>query len=451
VKYIIIRPYYGTTVSGDTAGDFGHMDLSGNVTPDMGLVLGASAMHKFGKEVIVYDNNATKTFNSRFFEEIIVGDNDEFIIKSCLSTFYCDVLFAKELKERYPMNKIHFVGHIAIQMSDWIRDNCRFIDYIANEKTEVYLYKIGKDADISDVTINDFPTVNYRLFPYMNYQERFGKNIAYLLSSDGCTNGCLYCPYKMLHRSKMAYRDIEKIIDDLKEVLGLGISLVQFRDPYFTYDRDRVINLCTRIIEEQIEIDWYCETYATSLDADLVKLMKKAGCKLIMFGIESAKVEQLKQMGRKADDYTIYKSTVDMIADIGVDTMGFYIIGMNNDTLDDLNDTYFLSERLNTTFVQYSVFIDYQQTINAMRKGDYQYFVPLSNSMYKSKCNIPQRDLVNLSGLLEFVYYLRRFGLKKEYELLKYFEAKIKLNDKSGKKVIEKIDELLKNSNASIS
>ena len=355
---------------------------------------------------------------------------------------YNDILFAKEIKSIYPNNKIHFIGHIASQMNEWIKENCSFIDYVSKDRTEVYLYKLGNNIEDNRITINDFPTINYKLFPYEVYQEKLGKRIAYLLSSEGCKNGCSYCPYKMLHNHNFAYRDIDKVINDLKEISFLGIELVQFRDPFFTYDTQRVMDICNRIISEKIKIRWYCETCLSSINSNLVKLMKDAGCELIMFGIEAAKVDNLKKMGRKTSEYEEYKEKISFIKEVGIDTMAFYIIGMNNETWEDIQNTYYYSEKLNTTFVQYSVFIDYQETIAEMKSSNYKYYRPLSNSMSKSKCEISQNDLVALSNLFEFTYYLKRFGLKKNFEMLKYNTIKFKQNRKKGELVLNEIENI---------
>jgi radical SAM superfamily enzyme YgiQ (UPF0313 family) len=78
---------------------------------------------------------------------------------------------------------------------------------------------------------------------------------------------------------------------ELKEQHGVGF--INFYDDNFTLKRGRVVEICNEIIARGLDIEWKCEGRVDSVDEELLTLMRRAGCRVVAYGVESANPETL--------------------------------------------------------------------------------------------------------------------------------------------------------------
>jgi anaerobic magnesium-protoporphyrin IX monomethyl ester cyclase len=55
----------------------------------------------------------------------------------------------------------------------------------------------------------------------------------------------------------------------------------------FTVSRDQVMELCEFLIQEKLNIKWTSNSRVDYVDEEMLKMMARAGCWLISWGIES--------------------------------------------------------------------------------------------------------------------------------------------------------------------
>jgi radical SAM superfamily enzyme YgiQ (UPF0313 family) len=72
-----------------------------------------------------------------------------------------------------------------------------------------------------------------------------------------------------------------------------------FIDLEFTLKRDFTVELCNKLIKNNISIRWTCQTRADTVDMDLLKLMKRAGCRIIHFGVETGSERIMEIINKK--------------------------------------------------------------------------------------------------------------------------------------------------------
>ncbi|MFH1430838.1 MAG: hypothetical protein ABIG37_00005, partial [Nanoarchaeota archaeon] len=66
------------------------------------------------------------------------------------------------------------------------------------------------------------------------------------------------------------------------------VDFINFIDDAFTINKKRLMELCDLFIESKTQIKWSCGTRVDFLDREMIGKMKKAGCKLIILGIETS-------------------------------------------------------------------------------------------------------------------------------------------------------------------
>ena len=119
---------------------------------------------------------------------------------------------------------------------------------------------------------------------------------ALLYVGKGCPFGCMYCN---VAKTKYSDRSPENIIKELKILKKIGnVKYIWFFDEIFTINRKRVIELCERILEEDINIKWFCDARVDLVDEELLKIMRKGGCIGISYGVESGSQKILNNMNK---------------------------------------------------------------------------------------------------------------------------------------------------------
>ncbi len=357
MKLLLIRPYYGITIHSDMHGDLGIADCYTHVFPDISFVLSATVASKNKSvELDVIDANAEKLLPKDVFLKLR-GPYDLIVIKAAAPSVRYDIEFSRGLKQRYPDSRLVFGGHVAKVLQKWIKDNVPEIDDVSYEPLEYYIYKLLNKT--STVKLNDLPSPDYSLLPYQAFKDFNGVERASLYMSRGCTTGCTYCPHFAFYGKEIDSRSVEKVIEDIRELIKLGIRNIEFKDQFFAIRRDMVVELCRLIIENKLDIKWRCQTRLEVLDKELIDLMVKSGLEILFFGVESASDETLRSFNRPANNAAHMRELIKYLNRKGVATIAFYIIGFPEDTWESIYDTFKLSTKLKSTSVSFFIYNPY--------------------------------------------------------------------------------------------
>ncbi len=216
--------------------------------------------------------------------------------------------------------------------------------------------------------INNLPFPDRRLIDISSYKSfiTYSNPTITLMTSRGCAFNCYYCnSIERAHKVRMVSAD--KVVSELKDCISLGVRDFLFFDENFTYDVKRVEDICRRIIDEKLKIRWHCRSRADmKLEPELLKLMKKAGCRLMQFGIETASL-RLQKLINKNLNLDNVKRTLKMVKDAGILTYGNFMLGLPTETEDEM--------RMTATF----------PIENDMDYASFSIFIPLPDSVFYAK------------------------------------------------------------------
>ncbi|RIK39917.1 MAG: hypothetical protein DCC57_19880 [Chloroflexi bacterium] len=211
-----------------------------------------------------------------------------------------------------------------------------------------------------DKNLDRLPFPKWELFPYTRYQlpksSTHGR-VAFLpmITSRGCPVGCHYCPYPVGQGGVFRYRTAQNVVDEMEHLAhDLGVQYILFRDPIFSLNQRRVLEICNEIQRRGLTIEWKCETRVDCLREETVRAMAQAGCTGINFGIESAEVEIQANSGRKPITQEEFIATVRLCHELGISTFGFFIIGLPGDTADTILDSIKFAIDVRTNWVQFT-------------------------------------------------------------------------------------------------
>ncbi|MEW6387005.1 MAG: radical SAM protein [Thermodesulfobacteriota bacterium] len=265
------------------------------------------------------------------------------------------------LLEKYPCIDAALLDFTSDAILQWI-DNSDgpHIVYRRNGKVESPQGKSSRTFKI--------PRPRHDLFKNRLYRYPFCKRepFATVLTSYGCPYKCNFCimanlPFKM--------RPVADVIEELAYLKSLGIKEIYFNDQTFGINRARTADLLNRMVP--LDLTWVCFSRVDLVDADLLNLMKRAGCHTIMFGVESGNQEILASTGKeinKADIMTAFTGC----RKLAINTVGTFIIGLPGDTVSSCLDTIEFAKMLPCDYASFNVPVPRMKTKlrdYALKKG----------------------------------------------------------------------------------
>lgn len=214
--------------------------------------------------------------------------------------------------------------------------------------------------------LDSLPYPAYHLIDVFRYTPPpglfFKLPIISMISSRGCPFRCNFCADRIIWQGRYRFRQPKAVVDEMEFwAKTYGIKEVKFLDSTFTIGRDRIVEFCHELINRNLGLLWRCSSRVDQEDLELLKLMRKAGCCSISFGIESGSDEILEKMNKNISVEKI-KQTVKWSKEAGLETKGFFIMNYPGETVETTEQTISLSQDLDLDFAGFNLTIPYKGT-----------------------------------------------------------------------------------------
>ncbi len=188
--------------------------------------------------------------------------------------------------------------------------------------------------------LDSIPFPDRTLAPFNYYlQETHGteRKTATLMTSRGCPFQCVFCYRGPAAGKKFRARTAQNIFQEL-ELLEKehGVTAFMFWDDNFLLDKKRVFEFCDLIKNK--DYHWKCQLRVDSVDEDLIKKMKNAGCVAANIGVESGNEKILKLM-KKGITKDQARKALRLCRKYGIFTNIYFILGTPWDTLETMEET----------------------------------------------------------------------------------------------------------------
>ena len=167
-----------------------------------------------------------------------------------------------------------------------------------------------------------------------------------VLASRGCPFKCVFCASREMGGSKVRYRSIEKVIDEVEYITKeYGFNVISFTDDVFTFNKKRTIKFCKELNNRGIDVKWECSTRTDLLSKQLLALMKKAGCRAIFLGIESG-CQEILDGAEKGITVEQTEKVVRWAKEAGIETRLSFMLGCPGDSLKTIEKTIRFARKL---------------------------------------------------------------------------------------------------------
>jgi len=283
-------------------------------------------------------------------------------------SFASDARIAEISKRINPAIKtILLDSHITPVMPEKIKERFPLIDHLVGTDPLINIPKIF--GFLGAAGLEDHPLPAYDLLPlkqYFSLTYSRKKPFATLTTSAGCPNRCKFClvggaTVQRGYGNRWQFKSPEKILAEIKYLLSLGVKSLYFFDETFTVSKQRVRELCELLIKEKIKIDWACNGRVDTLDEKIIKIMKRAGCWNIMFGIECGSEETLLDM-QKGTTLERAMKAVAACKTNGINVSASFVIGLPEESRETVEKTIAIAKKINPYRAQFVIATPYPGT-----------------------------------------------------------------------------------------
>lgn len=210
--------------------------------------------------------------------------------------------------------------------------------------------------------LKTLPIPAYHLLDLKRYSyELLGENFALFEISRGCCYQCGFCN-KIMYGKGVRFKSLAQITQELAMAIErYKVKTAYFIDLEFLSGYEIVEGLCKFLREKRYNFTWCCQARPSSLNIEILRKMKDAGCRLIHLGIESGLQKSLDYLGKNLTLPQISQA-VKLCQEAGIKTLGFFLFGLPHETDKDREEIFGFSRRLNNDYVSFHRVVYYKAT-----------------------------------------------------------------------------------------
>jgi radical SAM superfamily enzyme YgiQ (UPF0313 family) len=349
-------------------------------------------LEKAGHEVKLVDAPADGLGSDDCFK--IAKDFSPAMIVLYTSTpsIYNDIAIAAAIKDVLPKSFIVLTGpHVSALPEESLRIDNK-VDAIARKEYDVTLVDLAsvlaEKAELQGVSgitfrsgekivsnpdrdfiqnLDSLPFVSEVYKKHLKIENYFYAHCRYpvvsIFTSRGCNAQCNYCVYpEQMFGRRQRQRSPENIVAEfeyIKKELP-QVKEVLIDDDTFSFDKNHTIRFCELIIKSGIKIPWTVECRA-NLTYETMVMMKKAGCRLIVVGFESASDAVLKNI-KKGITFEMMKQFVRDAKRSGVMIHSCFMTGNRGETRETLRQSLVFAKEINADTCQFFPLMVYPGT-----------------------------------------------------------------------------------------
>jgi len=385
MKVLLVNPYTDTD---RTAGAFKSFL---EAMPPISIAYVAAALEQANIPVACYDDFIHGGSLTEF-EEFVRQEKPDIIgFSSVTPTAPGVTKLSRFCRERFPDLTLIQGGVHATVFSEMLLSNGE-TDVIIHNEGEVTTVKLvealanGKDLStvkgisylddgmvcktepqpmIEDLDTIPFPAWHllewerYRLFNF----ARVASPATLVLGSRGCPYRCNFCSLTVMGHTRRK-RSIGNLVDECEYMWDrYGFKQMAYVDPIFPISKKEAVAFRDEVVKRGLQKHqvWTTETRVDLMCRETVDAMYESGCRRVMFGFETGDQETLKAIRKDFDLQQAYNA-VRLCKQVGMEVIGFFIVGSPGETERSINMTIDFSCDLGIEFAKYTCYVPYPGT-----------------------------------------------------------------------------------------
>ena len=347
------------------------------VLPPMDLAYHAAVLEKINCQCKIVDYPSEKLGWEHFERDVKDFGPDLVLFSVTYPTLSHDLRTAERAKKVAPDCLVAARGEVFTVWDAKALEECCALDLIFRGESEFSVAKLAEGNPPSEI-----PGITYRQgtqilrgpepeliadldalpFPARHllknhlYQSPDNHRLlATVHACRGCAARCIFCPVESVSGTRVRTRSPESILAEIMLCIErFKIRDFLFHGDTFTYNKRWLIELCRLISEENIDIRWGCNSRVDTIDEERLFWMKRAGCWVIGFGVESGDEQSLLWM-RKNATLQQAREAVELCRKYDVRSHAFFMLGFPWDTEETIKRTIGFAKELNPDFFDFNI------------------------------------------------------------------------------------------------
>jgi radical SAM superfamily enzyme YgiQ (UPF0313 family) len=158
------------------------------------------------------------------------------------------------------------------------------------------------------------------------------------------------------------FRSVKNVVDEM-ELLSTkyGIKDIEFWDENLTMNKKRLMDICNELIRRKLPLVWSCNSRADTVDKEMLKKMKEAGCWNLVYGVESGSQKILDFVNKRISTETI-KKTFKITHEVGMNASASFMVGLPGETWETVEETLNFAKAIDPDFAQFGICTPYPGT-----------------------------------------------------------------------------------------
>ncbi len=403
MKIILVNPPYGF---GDLVGKSRSMKIVMNVIQPLGLGYIAALLERDGYEVRIEDSQCLGYNHRTLIDRVKSFCPDILGISATTPTFGSCLLTAQMFKKSLPKVPVIIGGaHVSALPQETMAYDCFDVGVIGEgDYTTLELVKhieknglnrLGEVAGIAFrhngqfylterrsfiKNLDELPLPARHLLPQLHMYHPAPTSYkrlpnAHVFSARGCAGTrCVFCDRGGFGFS-VRFRSVENLFEEIEELVNVyGARDLKIYDDTFTLDKKRVLKICDEFKKRQIDLPWCCLARTNTVNREVLKAMKDAGCWEVLFGLESMDQNVLSSLMK----YTTVEQNIQAVKlchEIGISVRANFIVGTPYDSLETMEGDLQGAIKLNMDFAHFNKFEPYpgSELYQTLAKEGYTY------------------------------------------------------------------------------
>lgn len=221
--------------------------------------------------------------------------------------------------------------------------------------------------DVPENYLDQLPFVSKVWDTFLHIEDYFYPSVLYpevtIITGRGCPFRCTFCDWPQNFTGHhFRSRSVKNIVDEFEWVKNNlpKVKDIMIEDDTFTLDKNRVQAICHEIIDRKLVITWTVNARC-DVDLETLKLMRRAGCRLVCVGVESSSQEILNNI-KKGTSVSKIEQFFKDTKEAQVLVHACFMMGNRGETKDTILSTVSFAKRLNPDTAQFFPIMVYPGT-----------------------------------------------------------------------------------------